>query len=173
MKVLSFEEYTANQILEKLYLHRIPTTKRPGNLDDIISRMCNAGYTFLGTISMTNTRPKINRPEELVNIVPEQIREKIKSDIPTGMIVMGADNLDQLVEVMSQPYVEKVVKYNDDIYVLWNPDELYFYCVKPDIYSTVFAGYFIETRTKGVEQTLKDNGIEPDNDSVNENPEEI
>lgn len=159
MKVLSFEEYTANQILEKLYLHDIPTTKRPGNLDEIISRMCNAGYTFLGTISMTNTRPKVNRPEELVDVVPEQIREKIKSDIPTGMIVLDVDDPKQIVNVISQPYMEKVVKYNDDVYVLWNPDEMYFYCVKPDIYSTVFAGYFIETRTKGVEQTLKDNGI--------------
>lgn len=159
MKVLSFEEYTANQILEKLYLHDIPTTKRPGNLDEIISRMCNAGYTFLGTISMTNTRPKVNRPEELVDVVPEQIREKIKSDIPTGMIVLDVDDPKQIVNVISQPYMEKVVKYNDDVYVLWNPGEMYFYCVKPDIYSTVFAGYFIETRTKGVEQTLKDNGI--------------
>lgn len=165
-KVLSFEEFSGNRILETIHLSDIPMTQKTGNLDEIISRMCNAGYVFLGNMVMTNTRLKISRPEEIVNVVPEQIRNK--TEIPTCITMMDTDDKSQIIEVLNQPYIEKVVRYKDDICVLWNPEELYFYTIKPDIYSRLFAQYFIEIRTKGVEQTLKDNGMTTEDGHTNE-----
>lgn len=169
--ITSFKEFSAKLILEQIDLADIPESKKRASYQDIISGMTGAGYEFLGRISMHNTRMKITRDEELVNVVPEQLRRRMKWGIPTSIGVVDATNKSRLFDILEQPYIDKVIKKNDDLFVLWNPDEMYFYFIDFDFGSTLFASYFIEIRTKGVEQALKDNGIKPENKPVNENAE--
>lgn len=171
--VPSFNSY--NILKESISLSKLANGhSRVSKYSEMISGFKSKGYEFLGNISLKVKSINVFAYDEILNVVPDELCDKLrecghmdrdyishrpdKRNLNTN--TFGDFNLDRLLEVLSEPNIEKVSscfsKKGDLYYVLWNEDEKYFYfiTIDPQSYGSGAIGFlelFIKIRNSGID----------------------
>lgn len=177
--ILNFSAY--NIISESVSLKELEKgNKRNLSYGDIKKGFLSRGYEFLGNVSIKVKSINAFAYDEILNVVPDELCEKLKKcndlkyishhitksnlDIHT----FGNDDaIDTILSVFSEQNIEKVLscftKKGDLYYVLWNNDKKYFYYMTIDNSSfnsnngaIGFLELFIKIRTSGIEEVTKE-----------------
>jgi len=143
---------------------------------DMKNGFISKGYEFLGNISLKVKTINAFAYDEILNVVPDELCEKIKECGGRGYVshttkkgyldahTFGRDyDLDKLLSTLTEPNIEKVsscfTKKGDLYYVLWNVENKYFYFITIDESSYYnnsnavgFLELFIKIRTSGIDE---------------------
>lgn len=154
--ILNFKDF----ILERYSLDKVEsvidsTARRTG------LKLLNQGYDYLGTITMEYSGDQ-SRDEKIMNVIPEEIFSVLANKTIPDIIKTDNQDNSKLYEVLEHQELETVKSFSGNVYdydytfLLENKKNNYFYFLKPDRESNEFATWFIDTRTRGIETTLKE-----------------
>ena len=137
------------------------------------------GYEFLGNISFKVKTINVVAYDEILNVVPDEICDKLAESGPRNYVSYSTDKRDidtslfgefdenKLFSVLAEPNIEKVAscftKKGNLYYVLWSVENKYFYFIPVDEKTYCnpneaigFLELFIKIRTSGIEEVTKE-----------------